>query len=73
MTDPRLYGMLKIWRVIYIVLFALNVIFIREIGSPLFTAISSVVIAFFYIGNHKSIKDIENFNKELMRLNELNK
>jgi len=69
MTDPNLYGMLKVWRVLYIILFLLNIVFIRDVNSPIFTAIASVTIAFLFLGNYKSIKDIEKFNNDLNNLN----
>ena len=49
----------KTWRMIYGAIFVANILFIRELGSPIGTAIIGVISAFLFWGQQKSIDDIE--------------
>ena len=55
----------KIWRLIYAGLFVVNLIFMPGISGALATALLSILIAFLYYGQQKSINDINSKNKEL--------
>lgn len=53
-------GRHKTWRIIYVVLFLVNIIFMPQLGGALATAGCGVLIAFLFWGQHLAVKDIQN-------------
>ena len=54
----------KTWRLIYGVIFVANIFFIRDLGSPIGSAIIAMISAFLFWGQQKSIDDIEKMRRE---------
>ena len=54
----------KTWRLIYGVIFVANLFFIRDLDSPIGSAIIAMASAFLFWGQQKSIDDIEKMRRE---------